>query len=575
MKLTKWGVTNFKSLKECDLELSDINIVLGANSIGKSSLVHSMVSINEYSAAREIANSIKFSGEDLDMGNNLSFSGDTEKPTTFHWSVNKEANVDVFGLDPEIKMSTVFEAPNNNDDAYLKNFESSAKSSRDSVTYSLNFRPGIQTQVTINSEYFSRPLTLLRDKRGFRVKNIDLERETEIPMWLSALETISRRTTEGPPTLVLDAKGTWVKGPPEGFEDLWSEFMKSLARVSQGNVSKVSPEAEELVDSVINATRLLKQGLTDDVRDEVFDVLLDRSDAQRKLLSDPKVLDEVLVVLANRAQVEDLVPIGSQNGLRPVLWQLSNYLDLTGLASGAFYLGPIRAITPRQQENKASSGVSTKLGVAAENLAFLLSKKGSYTPDIGGYVTPNGIREDITLLKATEEWLEYLGIAVKIEISESRGLGPLVEINGRTMNQVGSGISQMLPVVVLSLLASNNSQLYGGSLVLLEQPELHLHPSSQAMVGDLLAAFASQGVQFVVETHSEYIVTRLRLLVAKQKTSSTVSLIFAESDGDNGAKMKRNELDAKGKSNYWPKGFMEQAMSDRISLSGMLFLDEE
>lgn len=172
--------------------------------------------------------------------------------------------------------------------------------------------------------------------------------------------------------------------------------------------------------------------------------------------------------------------------------------------------------------------------------------------------------------------MKHLGLPVEIKVSESPGFGPLIQVNGKTLNQVGSGISQTLPVVVLCLEAFSQSKLFNvNTLVLLEQPELHLHPSSQALLGDMFARFAEEGTQFIIETHSEYIVTRLRLMKLMKQTHVKLNLIFAEKDELGTARLSTVEIDEKGKSDYWPKGFMEQVVMDRVTLAGLQFLDED
>lgn len=74
---------------------------------------------------------------------------------------------------------------------------------------------------------------------------------------------------------------------------------------------------------------------------------------------------------------------------------------------------------------------------------------------------------------------------------------------------IGFGASQVIPVVIQSLLADK------GSLVIIEQPELHLHPSAQAVLADLFIQRSREGVRFLIETHSEHILLRLQRRIAE------------------------------------------------------------
>ena len=92
----------------------------------------------------------------------------------------------------------------------------------------------------------------------------------------------------------------------------------------------------------------------------------------------------------------------------------------------------------------------------------------------------------------------------------------------RNLMDVGYGVSQILPLLV-ELLSDDES------LFLLQQPEVHLHPSAQAALGSLFCTMAASGRQLIVETHSEYIVDRVRMDIRDQTTDlkpEDVSLLF-------------------------------------------------
>ena len=95
----------------------------------------------------------------------------------------------------------------------------------------------------------------------------------------------------------------------------------------------------------------------------------------------------------------------------------------------------------------------------------------------------------------------------------------------RNLMDVGFGVSQVLPVLA-ALLRAN-----GPSMFLLQQPELHLHPSAQAALGSLFCRTAEAGRQILVETHSDYIMNRIRLDVRDRRTELThedVSILYFE-----------------------------------------------
>ena len=95
----------------------------------------------------------------------------------------------------------------------------------------------------------------------------------------------------------------------------------------------------------------------------------------------------------------------------------------------------------------------------------------------------------------------------------------------RNLMDVGFGVSQVLPVLAAVLCAD------GPAMLLLQQPELHLHPSAQAALGSLFCRTAESGRQLIIETHSEYIVDRVRMDIRDRRTAlkpDDVSILFFE-----------------------------------------------
>ena len=99
----------------------------------------------------------------------------------------------------------------------------------------------------------------------------------------------------------------------------------------------------------------------------------------------------------------------------------------------------------------------------------------------------------------------------------------------RNLIDVGYGVSQVLPVVTELLAPSTPTDLF-----LLQQPEVHLHPSAQAALGTLLCQVAADGRQLIVETHSDHLIDRIRMDVRDGKTKLTqsdVRILYFERDG--------------------------------------------
>lgn len=123
---------------------------------------------------------------------------------------------------------------------------------------------------------------------------------------------------------------------------------------------------------------------------------------------------------------------------------------------------------------------------------------------------------------------------------------------------VGYGVSVAFPVILAGLLAKP------GGTVVVENPEAHLHPSAQSVIGEFLARVSSGGVQVIVETHSDHVVNGIRLAVKAELIApeDTSFLAFARTKELGGHSVERILLDASGEFGSHPSGFFDQAERD-------------
>ena len=121
---------------------------------------------------------------------------------------------------------------------------------------------------------------------------------------------------------------------------------------------------------------------------------------------------------------------------------------------------------------------------------------------------------------------------------------------------VGLGVTQTLPLLIALLLADD------GDLVLIEQPELHLHPKAQIALAGVLANAAKRGVQVVIETHSSLILRAIQALVAERALKgSDVMLNWFQRDAESGStKIISRPVDEEGAFDDWPEDFDETSL---------------
>lgn len=129
-----------------------------------------------------------------------------------------------------------------------------------------------------------------------------------------------------------------------------------------------------------------------------------------------------------------------------------------------------------------------------------------------------------------------------------------------TIADVGFGVSQILPVLVLALLSETDS------ILIFEQPEIHLHPRAQARLGELLVCLAKTGRRVLIETHSDHLINRLRRVVAEDlsdQLSDVVSIVFVQPPANGeGAKLEPLRVNEEGLIENWPDGFLAESADD-------------
>jgi len=229
------------------------------------------------------------------------------------------------------------------------------------------------------------------------------------------------------------------------------------------------------------------------------------------------------------------------------------------------YLGPLRD-EPKPVYPLPEATDTKDIGFKGEHTATVLEAH-KHTPI--EYISPTDIFvipkekrvKKTTLFKAVLDWLDYLGIAVNVKTFDAGKLGHGIKVSTYTqdalhdLTNVGVGVSQVLPILVLSLLAEPNSTL------IFEQPELHLHPRVQTRLADFFLSMISLKKQCIVETHSVNLINRLRYLSAisdNDEVSKDVVIYFVEKEKGN-SNFRKIKINKYGVIEDWPKGFFDES----------------
>lgn len=143
------------------------------------------------------------------------------------------------------------------------------------------------------------------------------------------------------------------------------------------------------------------------------------------------------------------------------------------------------------------------------------------------------------------------------------GLRTSIDTDFHRPVHVGFGLTQVLPIIIGALASKP------GQILLIENPEVHLHPQGQVEMGQFLAQVAAAGVQVILETHSDHILNGLRKAVrANQIAPEQVLLHFFQPRTDEGSQVQSPGLSRDGSIDYWPAGFFDQFERDMRHLAG-------
>jgi len=240
-----------------------------------------------------------------------------------------------------------------------------------------------------------------------------------------------------------------------------------------------------------------------------------------------------------------------------VIFNLGNLVfSYTNLFVNTYYLAPLREFPKRTYlwsgEHPQDVGKFGELTVAA----LLASRK----------TDPN---VEISVAKALKDLGLIHSFRLQPIAENRRDYEILVQRSPNSpevlITDVGFGVSQILPVLVLCYYVPK------GSTVILEQPEIHLHPSVQAKLADIfIDAIKTRNIQIIIESHSEHLLRRLQRRIAEAKdgfTNQDAALYFCDMTDDGTSQLVPLELDTYGNINNYPQDFFGDEMGDLVAMT--------
>lgn len=200
-----------------------------------------------------------------------------------------------------------------------------------------------------------------------------------------------------------------------------------------------------------------------------------------------------------------------------------------------------------------------RIGTKGEYTAHFLNVYGRKPIPIDNLAYPQA--KSMDLIDQVEGWMREVSPGTRITINSNPDID-LINLqysygdsNLYRSTNVGFGISYTLPILV-AVLSSEP-----GTLILIENPEAHLHPKGQAKMGELLALAASCNIQIVMETHSDHVLNGIRVAVHDGKLDPEyvqLHYLQRQNRGFTFTEVVSPHIDRNGRIDKWPDGFFDE-----------------
>ncbi len=519
-KVLEFGLSNFKSFKQPQyIKIKPLTIICGRNNCGKSSLIQSILLLSQ---SIKISTPIRFLRplsyeEKINYDTTLLFEGDFCHLSDFFNIINKYSDSDnlqyIFNYRGTEFRINFFNPENiNNLEAYVKSIDIYEKNGSFSISANLDEKNKI-LNYKFHCDNFNLDSLI---ERIFPFRHV-LMRNKRLRKSLKEIRLENFK--------IDNAHVRFYGFFPQRILFSQNDFINSL---------KLSSKSYDSIKELIK-TLLSKE-------------TLDRYVSPKKFLS-----------------------------LR-FAWKEFDFLNLL---EKIHYIGPLRE-DPRRYYPLFDVR-KTEIGNRGQNAPQILKlRKEKLVPPFKIYSIKDKKfkleeRKNLALDEALLVWSNLLKLPeispLALEDTLFKILISLPKDNYKvTIQDVGFGISQILPVFIESL------RMNPGHTLILEQPEIHLHPNMQSNLADFLLCMALSGKNYIIETHSEHLILRFCLRIAQDltnKLNDLINIVFIEPPRVDkkgkyiGSKINELILNKYGEIENWPIGFFDETDHNTILKAGL------
>jgi len=238
-------------------------------------------------------------------------------------------------------------------------------------------------------------------------------------------------------------------------------------------------------------------------------------------------------------------------------------LEFERLFTRIFHLGPLREYPHRQYTWGGTQ--PSDMGRRGERAVDAILAARSREKISRGKGRPKW-----TLEEYIAHWLKELRLIDMFSVSPiapgSNLYGVRVQCHADStwvlLTEVSFGVSQVLPVLTLCYYVPE------GATIILEQPEIHLHPSVQAGLADVfIDAIKTRNIQIIIESHSEHLLRRLQRRIAEEELGTGSTALYFCDMADDASRITPLEVDLYGNITNWPKDFFGDTLGEMAAIS--------
>ena len=561
-------IDNFKSYNEMQcIQFSDLSVLLGANSSGKSTALQALLAIKQTMECNSPDEELLLSGQYVALGDFDDVISNNSRPRfMFKVLLEKTNKSEVEQDDDAYNIAWSFGKGNDGTSAILQcldiNYENISISMR-------------RTKKTFHSMYINN----IRTPYSVEISNLlfksyyihfDTELNKKAIIFVNSIlkSVISSKTS----TFSMDEPLAY-----SGIDEFYIKLLGLLQTIrnkEEISIDSKRPVAKRIVKVLDDFCELqlhTRDGLRSmpiEYRLQFLTICLSKYDDISSIEILVKNFETYLDEYKKKKSIVDeytgIYCVGSRifgqpyvinKGESDSLTQIKYTLDFydsfhSDIVNKIFFVGPIRE-NPKGLYNIGFERIPKYVGPTGSYFASVLLHENKKERE---YILPTG-KERCTLSDALAEWMMHLNIASSVDVDKKNSFGfsvsieNLQQVKSDIMN-VGIGTSQVLPVLISVLLSEP------GEILLFEQPELHLHPYSQSGLADLFVAYCKEGRKVVIETHSEYFLLRLRYHIVKNDYyKENVEVNFFHNQ--NGTHVESANISGLGNIEY-PKDFHDE-----------------